>query len=163
MNNIIKGNWEIIEEKIIKPMYEDGYFPLTLADEVAKILQQQLTKGWIPEVMNEVLGSEATELLLSSKDEFIKWLERGKWNCRRLNELSNRNNGWIPVDSGLPVKGRYLVTTAYGQVKESSFDIGMWWQIDNSVISLAWVQEPIKIIAWQPLPPEYKEKTYETT
>jgi hypothetical protein len=44
VNNIIKDNWEIIEEKIIKPIYEDGYFPLTLADEVTKVLTQSSTR-----------------------------------------------------------------------------------------------------------------------
>ena len=44
MNNIIKENWEIIEEKVIKPMYEDGSFPLTVADEVAKALEKQIPK-----------------------------------------------------------------------------------------------------------------------
>ncbi len=42
MNNIIKENWEIIEEKVIKPMYEDGSFSLTVADEVAKALEKQI-------------------------------------------------------------------------------------------------------------------------
>lgn len=62
-------------------------------------LQQQLTNGWIPEVMKEILTADAVEIILSSPDEFKKWLERGIWNCNRLNELSNCNNGWIPVDS----------------------------------------------------------------
>ena len=44
MNNIIKENWEIIEEKVIKPMYEDGCFSLTVADEVAKALEKQIPK-----------------------------------------------------------------------------------------------------------------------
>ena len=49
MNNIIKENWEIIEEKVIKPMYEDGSFPLTVADEVAKALEKQIPKKPIEE------------------------------------------------------------------------------------------------------------------
>lgn len=44
MNNIIKDNWNIIEEKVIKPMYEDGSFPLTVADEITKALQKQISK-----------------------------------------------------------------------------------------------------------------------
>lgn len=44
MNNIIKENWEIIEGKVIKPMYEDGSFSLTVADEVAKALEKQIPK-----------------------------------------------------------------------------------------------------------------------
>lgn len=44
MNNIIKDNWNIIEEKVIKPMYEDGSFPLTVADEITKALQKQIPK-----------------------------------------------------------------------------------------------------------------------
>ena len=49
MNNIIKENWEIIEEKVIKPMYEDGSFPLTVADEVAKALEKQTSKKPVEE------------------------------------------------------------------------------------------------------------------
>ena len=49
MNNIIKENWEIIEEKVIKPMYEDGSFSLTVADEVAKALEKQIPKNVIIE------------------------------------------------------------------------------------------------------------------
>ena len=49
MNNIIKENWEIIEEKVIKPMYEDGSFSLTVADEVAKALEKQIPKKPIEE------------------------------------------------------------------------------------------------------------------
>jgi hypothetical protein len=49
MNNIIKENWEIIEEKVIKPMYEDGSFSLTVADEVAKALEKQIPKKPIKE------------------------------------------------------------------------------------------------------------------
>lgn len=32
-------------------------------------------------------------------------------------------NGWIPVTERLPKEGRYLVTTVYGEVKESEFDL----------------------------------------
>jgi hypothetical protein len=49
MNNIIKENWEIIEEKVIKPMYEDGSFSLTVADEVVKALEKQIPKKPIEE------------------------------------------------------------------------------------------------------------------
>ena len=49
MTNIIKENWEIIEEKAIKPMYEDGSFSLTVADEVAKALEKQIPKNVIIE------------------------------------------------------------------------------------------------------------------
>ena len=67
------------------------------------------------------------------------------------------NNGWIPVSERLPKEGRYLVTTVYGEVKESEFDLKKWWQIDNSTISLEWEEEPIKVVAWQNLPDPYKE------
>lgn len=56
MNNIIKDNWEIIEEKVIKPMYEDGSFPLTAADEITKALQKQIPKK--PKVMETTLVGE---------------------------------------------------------------------------------------------------------
>jgi len=69
------------------------------------------------------------------------------------------NNRWIPVSERLPEKyGRYLVTTVYGEVKESEFDLGKWWQINNSTISLKWKEEPIKVVAWQPLPEPWKGK-----
>ena len=48
MCDILKENWETILQKVIKPMYEDGEFPLTLADEVARTLEDQSTSGWIP-------------------------------------------------------------------------------------------------------------------
>ena len=67
------------------------------------------------------------------------------------------NNGWIPVSERLPKEGRYLVTTVYGEVKESEFDLKKWWQIDNSTISLEWEEEPNKVVAWRPLPPKYEE------
>lgn len=63
---------------------------------------------------------------------------------------------WIPVSERLPEEGRYLVTTVYGEVKESEFDLKKWWQIDNSTISLEWEEEPIKVVAWQPLPEPWK-------
>ena len=67
-------------------------------------------------------------------------------------------NGWIPVSERLPEEyGRYLVTTVYGKVKESEFDLKKWWQIDNSTISLEWEEEPNKVVAWRPLPPKYEE------
>ena len=44
MNNIIRDNWNIIEEKVIKSMYEDGSFPLTVADEIIKVLEKQIPK-----------------------------------------------------------------------------------------------------------------------
>jgi hypothetical protein len=56
MNNIIKDNWSIIEEKVIKPMYEDGSFPLTVADEITKALQKQISKK--PKVMETTLVGE---------------------------------------------------------------------------------------------------------
>jgi len=71
------------------------------------------------------------------------------------------NNGWIPVSERLPEEGRYLVTTVYGEVKESEFDLRKWWQIDNSTISLEWEEEPIKVVAWRPLPDPYKEVSHE--
>jgi hypothetical protein len=68
------------------------------------------------------------------------------------------NGGWIPVSERLPEEGRYLVTTVYREVKESEFDLKKWWQIDNSTISLEWEEEPIKVVAWQPLPEPYREE-----
>lgn len=56
MNDIIKDNWNIIEEKVIKPMYEDGSFPLTVADEITKALQKQIPKK--PKVMETTLVGE---------------------------------------------------------------------------------------------------------
>ena len=56
MNNIIKDNWEIIKEKVIKSMYEDGSFPLTVADEITKALQKQIPKK--PKVMETTLVGE---------------------------------------------------------------------------------------------------------
>ena len=56
MNNIIKDNWNIIEEKVIKPMYEDGSFPLTVADEITKALQKQIPEK--PKVMETTLVGE---------------------------------------------------------------------------------------------------------
>jgi len=74
-------------------------------------LEQQLTGGWIPDIMKEVLGEEATDIILSNPDEFKKWLKRGIWNCKRLNELSNCKNVWISVAERLPEEnGHYLVT-----------------------------------------------------
>jgi hypothetical protein len=70
---------------------------------------------------------------------------------------SQLTNGWIPVTERLPEEGRYLVTTVYGEVKESEFGSQKWWQIDNSMISLVWEEEPSKVVAWQPLPEPYKE------
>lgn len=40
MNDLIKNNMELIGEKVIKPMYDDGSFPLTVADEIAKRISQ---------------------------------------------------------------------------------------------------------------------------
>lgn len=75
------------------------------------VLEQQLNNGWIPDVMKEVLREETTDIILSNPDEFKKWLERGIWNCKRLNELSNCKNVWIPVSERLPEEnGHYLVT-----------------------------------------------------
>ena len=54
MNNIIKENWEIIEEKVIKPMYEDGSFPLTVADEIIKALEKQTPKKPIKDRKQEI-------------------------------------------------------------------------------------------------------------
>lgn len=56
MNNIIKDNWNIIEEKVIKPMYEDVSFPLTVADEITKALQKQIPEK--PKVMETTLVGE---------------------------------------------------------------------------------------------------------
>jgi hypothetical protein len=56
MNDIIKDNWNIIEEKVIKPMYEDGSFPLTVADEITKALQKQIPKK--PKIMETPLVGE---------------------------------------------------------------------------------------------------------
>lgn len=44
MNNIIEDNYELIGEKVIKPMFEDGYFPLTLAHEIANAIEKQIPK-----------------------------------------------------------------------------------------------------------------------
>lgn len=65
--------------------------------------------------------------------------------------------GWIPVTEQLPEEGRYLVTTVYEKVKESKFDLEKWWQIDNSTVSLVWEEEPIKVMAWRPLPEPWRE------
>ncbi len=75
--------------------------------------------------------------------------------CEVLDE-KQLTNGWIPVTERLPKEGRYLVTTVYGEVKESEFDLKKWWQIDNSTISLEWDEEGY-VLAWMPLPEPYKE------
>lgn len=87
----------------------------------------------------------------------IRDLDKPTFNTIKGALTQQLNNGWIPVSERLPEEGRYLVTTVYGEVKESEFDLEKWWQIDNSTISLAWEEEPIKVVAWQPLPEPYKE------
>lgn len=50
MSNI-KDNWNLIEEKIIKTMYQDGYFPLTLADEVVRKLREPTATEFLDKLM----------------------------------------------------------------------------------------------------------------
>ncbi len=44
MNNLIKDNWNIIMEKVIMPMYEKGYLPSKVVDEIKESLQKQILK-----------------------------------------------------------------------------------------------------------------------
>jgi len=69
MNNIIKDNWNIIEEKVIKPMYEDGSLPLTVADEITKALEKQKSKKPIDSYNWEDLSEEER-------------LETPRWYCK---------------------------------------------------------------------------------
>ena len=39
-----KWNIDFISEKVIKPMYEDGKFPLELADQIRDVIEKQIPK-----------------------------------------------------------------------------------------------------------------------
>ena len=43
----IESNFDLIGMKVIKPMYEDGEFPLTLADAVTEAIEKQIPKKFV--------------------------------------------------------------------------------------------------------------------
>lgn len=117
MNNIIKENWDIIEEKIIKPMYENGYFPLTVADEISKLLSQQLNNGWIPVDSENLPGRyervhvHVTLKHVDGQHEFtakmIWWLGKFQWaNGKEISE-KYRIIAWMPERSPEPYKEEF--------------------------------------------------------
>lgn len=130
--------------------------------------KQEIEKAlsWVKEVINHQVFKRATyedtygtgDLSEEERKEVYEEMDNNinlfkTIQCALTQQL---NNGWIPVSERLPKEGRYLVTTVYGEVKESEFDLKKWWQIDNSTISLEWEEEPIKVVAWRPLPEPYK-------
>jgi hypothetical protein len=69
------------------------------------------------------------------------------------------NGGWIPVSERLPEKsGKYLITiknlTGFEMPKEYIFICDYFHAIKEFMFD-SW--EDNKIVAWQPLPPAYKE------
>ena len=91
MNNIIKENWEIIEEKVIKPMYEDGSFSLTVADEVAKALEKQIPKKPIKKEKqySEDYGFNS-DILCPVCNNYIGYYTEAMWQCNHA--LSGKTN-----------------------------------------------------------------------
>lgn len=93
MNNIIKENWEIIEQKLIKNMYEDAEFLLSLADEIKELLEKQINGGWIkcsdrlPEEPkpNPLIDGKPLELYLASVKN-LNYTFRVFWNGKNFTD-----------------------------------------------------------------------------
>ncbi|MBE6061842.1 MAG: DUF551 domain-containing protein [Clostridium sulfidigenes] len=136
-------------------------------------LEQQLNNGWIPDIMKEVLREEITDIILSNPDEFKKWLERGIWNCKRLNELSNCKNVWIPVSERLPEenghylvtyhewsKGEYLPEFDFAREKILRFYRG---EFRMPVCCNDKIEQDIgrEVLAWRPLPEPWRDEQWD--
>lgn len=99
MNIIIKENWEIIEQKLIKNMYEDGEFPLSLADEIKELLEKHINGGWIK--CSERLPDKADEVMACNKDGVIVigYLKQklGYMSCEHLPFVTEDILAWQPL------------------------------------------------------------------
>ena len=92
MTNIIKENWGIIEEKVIKPMYEDGSFSLTVADEVAKALEKQIPKKPEWNLQNDAILCPCCGLDLMGGVEIDSEIDPEHcWNCGQAIDWGNED------------------------------------------------------------------------
>ena len=74
------------------------------------------------------------------------------------------NNGWIPVESGLPERNKPVLVYAESKTISGgtitmvgACDNGFWF-IQNGVDTLGFPCRDYKVIAWQPLPEPYQQK-----
>jgi len=66
-------------------------------------------------------------------------------------DLERLNSGWIPVKERLPEEAEeVLITLVHGKVTWAYLYQGEW----NTMFSTYPIE---RVIAWQPLPPAYKE------
>lgn len=92
-------------------------------------------------------------------DYVVCWLNEYFEFCREVKVVSN-NDGWIPVEDGLPEEGEEVEVT----IEEMADSAGGMIYYTKT----AWVQEERwvikrnpynpRVIAWQPLPEPYKPK-----
>lgn len=78
-------------------------------------------------------------------------------------QLTNR---WISVDSRLPEREKIVLQVTIVRTKDNykwvqnllwNYDEWKWWEEDEEKID----ENAFKVIAWQPLPPEYKEVSHD--
>jgi hypothetical protein len=163
MNNIIKDNWNIIEEKVIKPMYEDGSFPLTVADAITKELNQhiQLSNDEIEKTIDVLTKWYLKNAIIPDEDAM--------YFDKAMQVLEQQlNGGWIPISERWPDKSGYYLTT-YREWTDGNYLL----KYDTTSVKVLRYQDAIfrlpvccdkqaeqdthrEVIAWQPLPEPWK-------
>lgn len=74
------------------------------------------------------------------------------------------NNGWIPVESGLPERNKPVLV--YAEIKTISGGIitmvgacnNGFWFVQNGIDTLGFPCRNYRVVAWQPLPEPYQQK-----
>lgn len=112
-------------------------------------------KGWTYTIPDEIVG-HVDVIDVDDVIDIINQVEK------------DYNNGWIPVNERLPKpKKRYLVTARWedSEYKPNRvYDVydavygadGLWHRVNYHPV-------PFEVIAWQPLPPAYKESEEQTS
>lgn len=117
--------------------------------------------GWVKEIIRSYMD-EARDTNVPSNDEIEPVSEEFLKDCAETAKKYNReNNGWIPVEEGLPEEEQKVLVWyeyfRYGEYNRMFKTYGIGWQFDGY-----WSGDvsgtKARCIAWQPLPEPYRPK-----
>lgn len=127
----------IIEGVLVKEEY---------GNQVLKTLFEEMDEGYLG--MCVLKAYEDTGLSVSDIQVLKKRLSRE--NATEIARLSRDNDGWIPVEERLPEESLESVI-GWDEYRERSVFVQYYtglWILGNGI-------EPVKIVAWRPLPDPY--------
>jgi hypothetical protein len=110
--------------------------------------------------MNKQVIEKAIEFLSRYLDDEVYTEQCIRSHMMAISALQQQlTNGWIPCKDGFPDKNGNYVVSVFNNQNNKSITMVSSWQV---TVGLFGIEDSYqRVIAWQPLPPEYKEPPHE--